>query len=89
MILDRRTLQSTAESGRLGGYDGAKCRQGSKVHTVVDTLGHLLTLPVPAADEENRAQMETLGEAVQQMTDENIDICRSRLQRSQCGAVCP
>ena len=25
-----------------GGYDGAKKHKGSKVHAVVDTLGHLL-----------------------------------------------
>src|SRR5215218_2214055 len=31
-ILDRRTLQSTPESGGRAGYDGAKRRKGSKVH---------------------------------------------------------
>jgi len=51
VILDSRTLQSTPESGRRGGYDGAKKRKGSKVHAAVDTLGHLLALKVTAANE--------------------------------------
>jgi transposase len=41
-IFDSRTVQSTPESGPRAGYDGAKRRRGSKVHTAVDTLGHLL-----------------------------------------------
>src|ERR1044072_2624456 len=39
-IFDSRTLQSTPESGRRAGYDGAKRRKGNKVHLAVDTLGH-------------------------------------------------
>src|SRR3954467_15351623 len=45
-ILDGRTLQSTPESGGRAGYDGAKKKNGSKVHVAVDTLGHLLELKV-------------------------------------------
>ena len=74
MILDSRTLQSTPESGARGGYDGAKRRKGSKVRAAVDTLGHLLALRVTAADEQDRAQVETLVEAVQEMTGENIEL---------------
>ena len=74
MILDSRTLQSTPESGARGGYDGAKRRKGSKVHAAVDTLGHLLALHVTAADEQDRAQVETLVEAVQEITGENIKL---------------
>ena len=74
MILDSRTLQSTPESGARGGYDGAKRRKGSKVHAAVDTLGHLLALHVTAADEQDRAQVEKLAEAVQEVTGENIDL---------------
>jgi transposase len=74
MILDSRTLQSTPESGARGGYDGAKRRKGSKVHAAVDTLGHLLALHVTAADEQDRAQVETLVEAVQEMTGESIEL---------------
>jgi transposase len=55
LILDRRTLQSTPESGARAGYYGAKRRKGSKVHAAVDTLGHLLALRVTATDEQDRA----------------------------------
>jgi transposase len=74
MILDSRTLQSTPESGGRGGYDGAKRRKGSKVHAAVDTLGHLLALHVTAADEQDRAQVEKLAEAVQEITGESIEL---------------
>lgn len=74
MILDSRTLQSTPESGARGGYDGAKRRKGSKVHAAVDTLGHLLALHVTAADKQDRAQVEKLAEAVQQITGESIEL---------------
>jgi transposase len=74
MILDSRTLQSTPESGARGGYDGAKRRKGPKVHAAVDTLGHLLALHVTAADEQDRAQVEKLAEAVQEITGDNIEL---------------
>jgi transposase len=74
MILDSRTLQSTPESGARAGYDGAKRRKGSKVHAAVDTLGHLLALHVTAADEQDRAQVGTLAEAVQQITGEHVEL---------------
>ena len=74
MILDSRTLQSTPESGARGGYDGAKRRKGSKVHAAVDTLGHLLALHVTAADEQDRAQVARLAEAVQEITGESIEL---------------
>src|SRR5215210_1327567 len=60
-ILDSRTLRSTLESGHRGGYDGAKRKKGSKVHTAVDTLGHLLALRVTSATEQDRSQVEALG----------------------------
>lgn len=74
VILDSRTLQSTPESGARAGYDGAKRRKGSKVHAVVDTLGHLLALHVTPADEQDRAQVETLTEAVQEITGESVEL---------------
>jgi len=74
VILDSRTLQSTPESGARGGYDGAKRRKGSKVHAMVDTLGHLLTLHVTPADEQDRAQVGVLAEAVQEITGENVTL---------------
>ena len=44
------------------------------MHAAVDTLGHLLALHVTAADEQDREQVETLAEAVQQITGESIDL---------------
>ena len=73
-IFDSRTLQSTPESGARAGWDGAKRKRGSKVHTAVDTLGHLLALHVTPADEQDRAQVETLATAVQEATDGNIEL---------------
>jgi transposase len=74
MILDSRALQSTPESGARAGYDGAKRRKGSKVRGAVDTLGHLLALHVTAADEQDRAQVGALAEAVQQITGESVEL---------------
>jgi transposase len=73
-ILDSRTLQSTPESGGRAGYDGHKRRKGSKVHAAVDTLGHLLALKVTAADEQDRAQVGELVEAVQEVTGANVEV---------------
>jgi transposase len=53
---------------------GAKRRKGSKVHTAVDTLGHLLALHVTATDQQDRAQVETLAAAVQEITGENVEL---------------
>lgn len=74
VILDSRTLQSTPESGARAGYDGAKRRRGSKVHMAVDTLGQLLALHVTPADEQDRAQVGVLAEAVQEVTGQNVEL---------------
>jgi transposase len=74
VILDGRTIQSTPESGGRAGYDGYKRRRGSKVHIAVDTLGHLLALHVTPADEQERAQVEALAEAVQQATGGSVEL---------------
>lgn len=73
-VLDSRTIQSTPESGARAGYDGYKRRKGSKVHIAVDTLGHLLALHVTPADEQDRAQVATLCEAVQAVTGESVEL---------------
>jgi transposase len=73
-IYDSRTLQSTPESGSRAGYDGYKRRKGSKVHAAVDTLGHLLALKVTAADEQDRAQVAELTEAVREVTGEKVEV---------------
>ncbi len=73
-ILDSRTLQSTPESGARAGFDGHKKRKGAKVHVAVDTLGHLLALKVTAANEQDRAQVADLVQAMQATTGENVQV---------------
>jgi transposase len=73
-IFDSRTLQSTPESGHRGGYDGAKRKKGSKVHMAVDTLGHLLSLHVTAADEQDRTQVGKLAKEVQKQTGQSVEL---------------
>lgn len=74
VVLDGRTLQSTPESGARAGYDGYKRKKGSKVHIAVDTLGYLLAVVVTPANEQERAQVEKLSEAVQEATGANVRI---------------
>jgi transposase len=74
VIFDSRTLQSTPESGTRAGYDGAKRRRGSKVHMAVDTLGHLLALRVTAANEQDRRQVSTLAQKVQEVTGDAVEV---------------
>jgi transposase len=73
-VIDSRTLQSTPESGPRAGWEGAKKRKGSKLHLAVDTLGHLLALPVTSADEQDRAQVGILCERVQPATGETVQL---------------
>ena len=73
-IFDSRTLQSTPESGGRAGYDGAKRRKGSKVHTAVDTLGNLLSLLVTPANEQDRAQVDVLARLVQETTGQSVEL---------------
>jgi transposase len=73
-IIDSRTLRSTPESGPRAGYDGAKRKRGSKLHTVVDTLGHLLALHVTPANVDDRAEVGKLAKAVQNATGETVDL---------------
>src|SRR4051795_2230371 len=73
-VLDGRTLQSTPESGGRAGYDGAKKKNGSKIHVAVDTLGHLLALKVTAASEQERAQVAELAARVQAVTGGTVEV---------------
>ena len=73
-IFDSRTLQSTPESGGRAGYDGAKRCKGSKVHAAVDTLGNLLALLVTPANEQERAQVGELAQAVQEITGQAVEL---------------
>ena len=74
VIMDSRTLQSTPESGARAGFDGHKKRKGSKVHVAVDTLGHLLALRVTPANEQDRAQVGPLAQALQAEVDEPVQL---------------
>lgn len=73
-IFDGRTLQSTPESGARAGYDGHKRKKGSKIHMAVDTLGNLLTVLATPANEQERAQVAELAEAVQEVTGEHVEV---------------
>src|ERR1700743_1676620 len=73
-IFDSRTLQSTPESGQRAGYDGAKRKNGSKVHMAVDTLGDLLSLHVTAANEQDRQQVGKLAKEVQKQTGKSVEL---------------
>jgi transposase len=73
-IFDSATRQSTPESGHRAGYDGDKRRKGSTIHLAVDTLGHLLALLVTPANEQDRAQVAALAEAVQAATGQSVEV---------------
>ena len=74
VILDSRTIQSTPTSGARAGYDGAKRRKGSKVHAAVDTLGNLLAVVVTPANEQDRAQVGTLCERIQDVCGQRVEV---------------
>jgi transposase len=74
VIFDSRTLQSTPESGKRAGYDGAKRKKGSKVHMAVDTLGNLLSMHVTAANEQDREQVGKLAKDVQKQTGKSVEL---------------
>lgn len=73
-IFDGRTVQSTPESGERAGYDGYKRKKGSKIHLAVDTLGLLLAAHVTPANEQERAQVQELAKAVQEATQDSVEI---------------
>jgi transposase len=73
-IFDGRTVQSTPESGERAGYDGYKRKKGSKIHIAVDTLGLLLAAHVTPANEQERAQVKELAEAVQEVTENSVKV---------------
>lgn len=73
-ILDARTLQSVPESGARAGFDGAKKKNGSKVHAAVDTLGNLLALTVTAASRQERDEVGALLSRVQQIADGRVEL---------------
>lgn len=74
VILDGRTLQSTPESGSRAGYDGAKRKQGSKIHAAVDTLGNLLALTVTPGNIQERDQVGELAEKIKELTGGRVKL---------------
>ena len=62
------------ESRHRAGYDGHKKTRGSTLHAAVDTLGHLLALRVTPADEQERAQVCALADAVQDTTGNTVKL---------------
>lgn len=73
-VLDSRTLRSTPESAARAARDGHKRTRGSKVHAAVDTLGRLLALHVKLANENDRAAVDTLASAVQDVTGQSVTL---------------
>ena len=71
-IIDSRFAISTPESGARAGYNGHKAKSGSKVHAVVDTMGHLLSLVVTAGNVDDRKPVYDLCEQVQELTGDNV-----------------
>lgn len=74
VILDGKTLRGTPESGHRTGYDGYKRTKGTKLHAAVDTLGQLLALHVTPANEQERAQVAELTDAVQEVTGNTVEV---------------
>jgi hypothetical protein len=56
------------------GYDGYKRKKGSKIHNAVDTLGLLLAAHVTPANEQERAQVKELAQAVQEVTQNSVEV---------------
>ena len=74
IVLDGRVLQSTPESGHRAGYNGGKRRKGSTAHIAVDTLGHLLSVVITPANEQERAQVGELCRQVQDITGQTVTV---------------
>jgi len=55
-------------------YDGYKRKKGSKIHIAVDTLGLLLAAHVTPANEQERAQVKELADAVQDSIHNSVEV---------------
>ena len=49
------------------------------MHIAVDTLGHLLTLKVTPANEQDRAQVAELTEALQKATGQSVQLAYTKI----------
>ena len=74
VVFDGRTLQRAPESGHRAGCGGAKKRTGSKAHSAVDTLGHVLSVGITPANERERAQGGGLCRPVQEITGQTVTV---------------
>lgn len=70
------TCGRTPESGAHAGYGSAKRKQGSKLHLVVDTLGHMLALHVPPASVGDRDAVGQMAKDIQAATDGGVETGR-------------
>jgi hypothetical protein len=73
-MFDRHTIPSTPESGTRAGDNGATNRRGSMRHQAVDTLGHLLAVPVTAANEPDSHQVHALAAQVQDVMGYVVEV---------------
>jgi transposase len=73
-IFDGRTVQALPESGEQAGYAGYKRKKGSKIHIAADNLGLLLAVRVTPANEQERAQIKELAEAVQEVMQQSVEV---------------
>jgi transposase len=71
-VIDSRFAISTPESGSRAAYNGQKAKSGSKVHQVVDTMGHLLALAITAGNVDDRQPVYDLCEPVQEVTGDSV-----------------
>lgn len=53
---------------------GENAKRGALVHMAVDTLGHLLTMIVTPANQQDRAQVGELATQVQLFTGESVEV---------------
>ena len=74
VIFDGRTLPSMPESGSRAGYDGAKRKNGSKIHVAVETLGKLLALTVTPGNVQEREQVGELAQKIKELADGRVKL---------------
>jgi transposase len=74
VIRDGCTIHSTCEGGPRAGYDGYRCKRGSRINIAVDRLGQLLALHVTPANEQERAQVAEIARQVQQATGRRVKV---------------
>jgi transposase len=73
-ILDSCTLRSLPLRAALGAATTGPSARRAQEHAAVDTLGHLLALHLTPANEQDRAQVEELARAVQEATEETVEL---------------